>query len=77
MDIVTVLGVAGAGTILVAFLLNQFGKWSSESRSYDLVNVLGSGLLMGYSYLLGSWPFLILNTVWFLVSLKDVLKSFR
>ena len=75
MDNITTLGVIGAAIILIAFLLNQFGRWSNESQSYDLANTLGSALLMYYSYLLGSWPFLILNTVWFLVSLRDVLKK--
>lgn len=77
MDITTLFGILGASIILVSFLLNQFGKWTTASLSYDVANVIGSGILIGYAYLLGSWPFLVLNIVWFLVSLKDVLNSFR
>ena len=72
---ITIIGVLGASIILVAFLLNQFGKWSTESRSYDLANTIGSGILMYYAYLLDSLPFLVLNAVWFLVSLRDVVKK--
>lgn len=74
MDIVTLIGVAGATAILVAFTMNQLGKWNTESRLYDGVNALGGGLLVVYSYLIESWPFLVLNIVWFVVAARDLLK---
>jgi hypothetical protein len=77
MDLSTIVGVVGATIILVSFLLNQFGKWSAESRSYDLANAIGSIILVSYAVLLGSVPFMILNSVWFVVSFRDVVKSFR
>lgn len=77
MDIITIIGILGASIILLAFLLNQFGKWSTESFSYDVANVIGSGILIVYAYLLASWPFMALNAVWFLVSLKGVVGSVR
>lgn len=70
-------GIVGTAIILLAFLLNQFGKWSSESISYDLANVVGSGILIYYAYTLESWPFVALNTVWCLVSLSDMINAFR
>ena len=75
MDYTTLIGIVGASVILVGFLLNQTGKVTAQSWSYDAVNVLGSLLLLIYAYLLGSVPFLILNVVWLLVSAKGVLKS--
>jgi hypothetical protein len=77
MDLSTIVGVVGATIILVSFLLNQSGKWSAESRSYDLANAIGSIILVSYAVLLGSVPFMILNSVWFVVSFRDVVKSFR
>jgi hypothetical protein len=77
MDTVTIIGIIGATIILMAFLFNQFGRWANESRAYDVANVLGSGFLMYYAYLLESWPFLVLNAVWLIVSLRDVIKSYR
>jgi hypothetical protein len=72
MNLETIIGVAGASLILIAFVLNQFGKWSKDSFSYDLVNASGSLLLIVYAYLLVSYPFMILNGVWFLVSVRDL-----
>ena len=77
MDTLTLVGILGTGIILVSFILNQVGKWSSESRSYDIANTIGSLILVGYSVMLESLPFLILNGVWFIVSFRDVIRSFR
>lgn len=77
MDTLTLAGVIGTGIILVTFILNQSGKWSAESRSYDVANAVGSLILVGYAVLLDSIPFMILNGVWFAVSFRDIIKSFR
>lgn len=70
----TLIGSIGAAIILIAFILNQFHIWKDTDFKYDLLNFLGSVLLVVYAILLKSYPFLILNTIWGLVSLKDVLK---
>lgn len=70
----TIIGIAGATLILIAFLLNQFGKLSNKNILYDFINFVGSGLMVVYAIMLSSIPFLILNIVWAGVSLKDVIK---
>lgn len=70
-------GIVGTGIILLAFLLNQFGRWSSESLSYDVANAIGSGILLYYAYSIQSWPFMVLNGVWFLVSARDIYKDVK
>jgi hypothetical protein len=71
----TLIGIVGAFIILGCFILNEFNKLDRHSVWYDTGNVVGSLILMVYSYLLGSWPFLILNIVWGLVALRDLLKT--
>ncbi len=68
----TIIGTFGAGIVLVAFFLNQAHRLSQDSLSYDVLNLLGSSLLVLYALLLGSTPFLVLNGIWCLVSLRDV-----
>lgn len=75
-DITTIIGILGAGVILVFFLLNQLKVLSVDNVWYDVANLIGSGLLIIYAFLLNSTPFLILNVVWFLVSFKDVVLFF-
>ena len=76
MDPVTLIGIVGAFLILVAFILNQTHKWDEDDLIYDLINFAGSLFLVIYALLLKSFPFIILNAVWGLFSLKDILFKF-
>ncbi len=67
-DLITFIGVLGATIILIGFFLNQTRKLTVESPWYDGINALGSVILLVYAVLLGSYPFMVLNTVWFVVS---------
>ena len=77
MDSTTLIGASGACLILVAFILEQTHKWKDTDFKYDVVNLLGSSLLIIYAFLLKSYPFFILNGVWALVSLRDVIMDLR
>jgi hypothetical protein len=72
-----VIGSLGATIILVAFILNQLNKIKNDSLAYDLMNLIGSILLIWYAILLSSIPFLILNGVWAIISLKDIVSRKR
>ena len=63
------LQVAGAMLILVAFVLVQFRKMDPQSRAYLLLNLLGSALLAYLAAIDRQWGFLLLESVWALVSL--------
>lgn len=69
------IGTIGATIILIGFLLNQFGKLDKDDFRYDLINTIGSIFLILYALILSSIPFIILNTVWGLVSLRDLIKK--
>ncbi len=75
MDYELMVGIIGTALILIGFILNQIGVWKTSSFSYDLINLFGGAVLIYYALLLSSIPFLVLNTVWVVVSLKDVLRS--
>lgn len=71
------IGSTGAALILIAFVLGQLHLWKDTYFSYDLLNALGSILLVIYAWQGSSWPFLVLNGVWALVSLKDCFSDLR
>lgn len=71
---ITLIGTTGAALILILFLLNQFNKIKNNNFWYDFGNFVGSTLLVVYAYLLSSYPFLVLNLIWALFSLKDVVN---
>lgn len=72
--LVTVLGSIGAGSLLVAFILLNARKIQSNSYTYETLNLAGAVILIVYSYLISSYPFLVLNIVWFLEGIYGVLK---
>jgi hypothetical protein len=65
-------GVAGMALVLFAFVMNQTRRWEDDFLIYDGFNASGSLLLIAYSILIASYPVLILNIVWFSVSIRDV-----
>lgn len=71
------IGIAGAAVILLAFILNEVHIWNEDMLVYDTANLIGGALLVWYSWLIQSWPFAILNGVWTLVALRDVLLDTR
>lgn len=77
MDPFLLVGILGMACILVAFLLEQRGVWKNDDLRYDLVNFIGSLLLVIYAIDGRSWPFIVLNAVWGLYSLRDVVVDLR
>ncbi len=68
-------GIAGMFCILVGFFLVQSHRLSPDSLRYDVLNFIGSAMLVWYAWDGSSWPFLVLNGVWALYSLKDIVFS--
>jgi hypothetical protein len=71
------IGTTGAVCILAAFLLVQSHRWSQDSLYYDILNFAGSVLLLMYGWIGEVWPFVVLNAVWALYSLKDIVADTR
>ncbi len=69
----TIIGYIGALVLLVAFLLNQIGRWKTQDFEYDFINLIGAALLSVYAWQINSMPLIILFVIWSLFSLKDVL----
>lgn len=76
-----IIGIIGMVFILAAFILDEFvRKFNRETIKYNLLNVLGSGMLLYYAFSLKGWPFVVLNLVWMgtaLVKLAKILAKKR
>ena len=77
MDPYLILGILGMALILLAFFMTQTHRWSADSLTYDAVNFVGSAFLVIYAIPPRAWPFIVLNGVWALVSLKDIFSDVR
>jgi hypothetical protein len=61
--------------ILAGFALAQAGRVSVEARSYLIVNLVGSALLGVIAFLDRDWGFVLLESVWALVSLWALMRK--
>jgi len=64
-----ILAAIGAALILIAFWALQTDRLAPHQRSYQLMNLVGAGLLATAAIMTSSWAFVVLNTVWALVAL--------
>ncbi|MFF5227874.1 hypothetical protein [Dactylosporangium sp. NPDC000521] len=66
--------ILGSLCVLLPFVLVQLGVWTSTSRRYVWLNLIGSTALAVEAALGRDWGFLLLEGVWALVSLRSLFK---
>jgi hypothetical protein len=71
------LEVTGAILILVAFALAQFRGLDRHGTLYLVLNLVGAALLAASAATHRQWGFLLLQSVWGLVALWDLLRLVR
>ncbi len=77
MHAIDVVEIIGAVTILVAFAAAQAGKLQQRTITYQLLNLLGSGVLATIAAVQLSWGFLLLEGSWAVISLLGLLNLLR
>lgn len=71
------VGTAGVVLILVAYFLLQTERWSGQSLSYSLVNLLGSLMItvsLLYDFNLSSF---IIEVAWIAISIYGIVRARR
>ena len=69
--------IVGALLILVAFAAAQFGAMDPRSPAYLVLNLLGSLVLAVLAWHERQWGFLLLESVWAVVSLWGLIQLRR
>ncbi len=62
------IGVAGLILLLAAFTLLDTGKLDRSSSWYQLLNMVGAGLLALYAWELKAYVFVVLEVFWAVVA---------
>ena len=69
-----VVGGAGTVLVLVAYFLVSAGRISSQSFTFQGMNLLGAVLLTIYGFLLFAWATVALNAVWGVIALLALVR---
>ena len=69
--------VVGAVLILIAYASAQFGAMSQHSRTYLLLNLVGSFILAILALVESLWGVLLLESFWAAVSLWGLIQALR
>ncbi len=77
MHTVDWIGFVGVFQILLAYVLNIFGKLEKKELAFILLNLIGASLACLASILMKYMPFIILEGFWALVSLIALFKYKR
>ena len=72
-----VVQIVGALLILVAYAAAQFGAMDQHSRTYLVLNLVGSAILAGLALHEQLWGFLLLEAVWAVVSFWGLVQVLR
>jgi len=68
------ISLVGAVLILGAFALNQFGRADREDPLYNLMNLIGSGVLLVIAIREVQAGFIVLEGAWAMLSLYALMR---
>ena len=77
MWVIQGISLIGAGLILSAFALNQFGFWHSSEMRYSLINFIGAFILSVIAVIEKQYGFLLLEGTWSIISLLAILRKIQ
>ena len=72
----SIIGMVGAGMILLAYLLLQMGKMTTEGLWYTVVNLVGSLMILFSLFFDFNLPALFIEVVWITVSVVALVRLF-
>lgn len=72
-----ILGTIGVAIILLAYFLNTARLLPADGRAYYVLNIIGAALATYSSFVIGYFPFVIMQGAWLLVSIYGLMRTMR
>ena len=71
------ISVLGAVLVLTGYAALQRGRLQPEDRAFNLLNFVGSSLLTWVAIVDQRWGFIVLESLWALISLPPLLRGWE
>jgi hypothetical protein len=75
--IFNIIGFLGAGAIVTAYALLQFGRLQARQRRYSAMNALGAALILISLAVEPNWPSIAIESFWLLISVVGLVRSIK
>lgn len=75
MDTTDIVGTAGVGLLLLAYLLLMMKVLNRNDNIYIMMNLLGASIACYASVMIDYMPFIILEAFWALIALAALLRN--
>lgn len=72
-----IIGSIGVALVLIAYFLNTERLIPVNGKLFYVVNIIGAALACYASWLIGYWPFVILEGTWTLVSIYGLMSTMK
>jgi len=77
MNFIDILGWVGSATYLIAFALNSAKKVTSDSITYQGMNIIAGIIMTYYTFSHGAYSATALNTVWAIIGVATLINKKR
>lgn len=77
MLVIDIIGWIGSIMLIAAYFMNSMGKISAQSFWYQLLNVIGSILLVINTIYYGAYPSSAVNFIWVFIGAHYLIKIIR
>jgi hypothetical protein len=73
----TLIGTIGVALVLIAYFLNTEKLIHVNGKLFYVMNAIGAVLACYASWLIGYWPFVVLEGTWTLISIYGLMRTMR
>jgi hypothetical protein len=72
-----IIGIVGVAVILIAYFLNTEKLIPQNGKLFYTMNTIGAALACYASFLIGYWPFVVLEGAWTLISIYGLMRVMK
>ena len=77
MNLIELSGWLGAILVLIAYYMVTSGKAGADSHIFQLINIIGAGFLIYYTYNCRAFASMTVNILWVFIGMNSFVKFIK